>query len=179
MNPIHKPANHKTMKPLLITLLCSAIFLRANAQASINVFEEKSVENPNEVLFTTEILGFGEDFVLWHWLDFLQAHGGKSAFVQNEKGNFQMDTVHVEFPPMGNETVNIKTQLTPNATETGVNFAIGISNGQGKFLNSSDLTKTEYRDLKNWMLAFNRYLRTTEKEEIFNAKQMIHQQTTI
>lgn len=158
------------MRPLIIALVCLVIFQKANAQASINVFEEKTVQNPNEVLFTTELLGLGEDFVLGHWLNFLQAHGGKSAFVQNEKGNFQMDTVHVEFPPLGNETVDIKTRLTPNATETGVNFAIGISNGQGKFLNSSDLTKTEYRNLKNWMLAFNRYLRTTDKEEVFNGK---------
>jgi len=151
----------------------------AYAQADNMVVEEKSLLNPNETQFTTEILGLGEDFVLSHWQNYLEEHGGKSKLLQNERGNFRMLTKEVTFPPLGDEVVSIKTLMTPNGTETGVDLSIGIITEDGTSVSSKNQSKNEIEHLKNWLLEFNRKLRILEKEEVFNPMKVQAQNSNI
>lgn len=156
------------MKTWLTNMVVLVALGSVYAQADNMVIEEKSLLNPNETQFTTEILGLGEDFVLSHWQNYLEEHGGTSEFQQNERGNFRMYTNHVKFPPLGNESVTIKTLMAPNEAETGVDLSIGVIMADGTSVSSKNQSKSEMELLKNWLMEFNGRLRTLEKDEVFD-----------
>ncbi len=156
------------MKTWLTYTICVGFMGMINAQASNSVIEEKLPYYPNEINFTTEILGLGEDFVLDHWQQYILEHGGKSEILGYEKGDLQMVSKDVMLPPLDNETVTLNTLLSPNTSETGVNLSINVQKKDGTYLSNQGQDKVAAKKLEAWLLDFNRGLTSLEKQEVFN-----------
>ncbi|MEC7265320.1 MAG: hypothetical protein VXW38_16385 [Bacteroidota bacterium] len=160
------------MKTWFTYAICVGFMGMINAQASNSVIEEKLPYYPNEINFTTEILGLGEDFILDHWQQYILEHGGKSEILGYEKGDLQMVSREVRLPPLDNEIVTLNAMLSPNASETGVNLSINVQKKDGTYLSDQGQDKVAAKKLEAWLLDFNRGLTSLEKQEVFSHYQV-------
>ncbi len=139
----------------------------AMAQLSFEVVEEKLPYNHWATSYTTNIIGYGQDFVLQKWQGHIDNLGGKTYVESMHRGNIELRSEKVKLPILNDEELTIYTRVTPNSTLTGVLITLWIQTEGGKYFSTQTHPK-EAKNIKKWMLEFNRNLKEQNRKIIHN-----------
>lgn len=143
-------------KTFILFILLLTIKL-VNAQNGYQVIEQTVPYNRFATSFTTNILGENENFVMYNWQKFIEKHKGATFLISAEKGTFEFESEHVEFPLLNNKIVTIHTRFNPDDSDTGVLITIWIQMSDGNYY-SSKTDENSAEKIKNWLLLFNKQL---------------------
>ena len=152
-------------KSMLVTILFLGFFNGVRSQSSYQVIEEKLPFNHWATSFTTDIIGMGEEFILYNWAKYIEDHGGTTYATSSERGTTELRSEKVKFPLLDNKEVEIYTRLSPNRTESGVLLTVWIRTEDGTYFSSEAYPK-EAKNIKDWLLKFNQNLETQYKKII-------------
>ena len=150
-------------KIALIILAFLFVFKYSFAQLSFEVVEEKLPYNHWATSYTTNIIGYGQDFVLQKWQNYISELGGITYVESMHRGNIELRSENVKFPVLNNDEVTIYTRLTPNSTLTGILITQWIQTKDGKYFSSQTHPK-EAKNIKKWMKNFNLNLKKQNRK---------------
>ncbi|MEW4923801.1 hypothetical protein [Algibacter sp. 2305UL17-15] len=137
------------------------------AQLSFEVVEEKLPYSHWATSYTTNIIGYGQDFVLQKWQNHIGELGGKTYVESMHRGNIELRSENVKFPILNDEKVTIYTRLKPNSTLTGVMITLWIQTKDGTYF-STQTHPEEAKKMKKWMMEFNVNLKKQNQKIIYN-----------
>lgn len=151
------------MKYLLTAVFALLVINLVTAQVPATVSQAVAPYPGMSDSFSITLEGVDEDFVESSWRQFIDSYLGATGQISKDVEGAKMESVHVLFPPLGNEIVDILAlirKVPSNKDDTMIILTIWIHREDNSLLSPAENEETARRT-KDWLWAFDSQLDRT------------------
>lgn len=157
----------KIKKLIVFKMLLFFSLVNGFGQNFYEVLEGPIPNTKNLSSFTINIIGYNQDFVMAEWENYINELNGLTYLNSVYKGVIDTTVKNIKFPILNNQIVNLHTRFSPNSSLTGILVSVWIEKQDGSFFSSKE-NLDKAKQIKNWLLGFQNWMRQINTRMILN-----------